>query len=105
VHVSIDLTTDPAAVALLEPDDCGRFDVVATGPGTAEDLDRALRQAAVGRGDGAEVLVTVEAVRRLAAGAVGDGWEADFAAMTDYAATKGWLSEDGGAIRAHVKWR
>ena len=28
----------------------------------------------------------------------------DFAAMLDYARSKGWLSDDGASIRAHVEW-
>jgi hypothetical protein len=53
--------------------------------------------------DGDEALVDVDAVRRLAVGRVGPGWEGDFAAMLDYAATKGWIADDGRAIRAHIE--
>ena len=52
----------------------------------------------------ARPLVAVDAVRRLAAGSVGATWEDDFAAMLDYARSKGWLSDDGASIRAHVEW-
>jgi len=104
VHVTVDLTAVPPAVALVEPDDCTRFDVVVHGPGTHGDLDRALVGAVVGRAEPPDALVTVAAVRRLASGSVGDGWEAAFLAMLDYARGRGWLTEDGAGIRAHVEW-
>ena len=53
-------------------------------------------------GDG-EALVLVAAVRRLAAGSVGASWDEEFAAMLEYALSKGWLSDDGTSIRAHVE--
>jgi hypothetical protein len=56
-----------------------------------------------GRLQGDEVWVDVEAVRRAAAGRVGARWDADFAGMLDYARAKGWLSEDGTLIQAHVE--
>jgi hypothetical protein len=51
----------------------------------------------------AHVMIPVATLRRLAAGRVPDGWEADFAGMLEYARTKGWLSEDGEAVRAHLE--
>ncbi len=74
-------------------------------------LEAALRAQNVGtvEPDG-EVLVRPDVVRRLAdQGAVGrndsigDEWESGFAAMLDYAATKGWIADDG-SIRLHVEW-
>jgi hypothetical protein len=99
------MTGDPASVALEEPAHCGRFHVVVRGTGDAVSLEAALRSSAVGTVDGdGEALVDVAAVRRLAAGSVGETWEGDFTAMLDYARSKGWLSEDGASIRAHVEW-
>jgi len=88
-------------VTLEDPADCGRFSVRTTGD--AVGLAGAIEAAGVGRLDDDEALVDVDAVRRLAAGGVGDGWEDDFAAMLAYAGTKGWLADDGRAIRAHVE--
>ena len=105
MQVVVDLEAEPPVVALEEPADCGRFHVAVRGRGDAVALDAALRADAVGSVDGdGEALVDVAAVRRLAAGAVGETWESDFAAMLDYARSKGWLSEDGASIRAHVEW-
>ena len=106
--VSVDLTTTPAVVGLDEPDDCRRFHVAArvapNGGADPDGLARALAERGVGRRDGDDAWVQVEAVRRLAAGRVGTSWERDFAAMVDFARDKGWLDASGTAIRAHVEW-
>ncbi len=104
MHVTVHLADRPPAVTLEEPDDCTRFDVVVHGTGDDDALDRALAAASVGRMEAGDALVTVAAVRRLASGSVGDGWDEQFAAMLDYARGRGWLSDDGGVVRAHVEW-
>jgi hypothetical protein len=104
MHVTVNLSAEPPGVSLMAPDDCTAFDVIVHGSGGTDDLDRALAAAGVGRLEQGEARVTVAGVRRLASGSVGAGWEADFAAMLDYARGRGWLTEDGHAIRAHVEW-
>ena len=102
--IDIDLTGGSPTVQLVEPEDCKRFHVGVKG-GDLEALDAALPAQDVGRllpsGD---ALIDIDAVRRLAAGRVPDGWEADFAAMVGYAKSKGWLDESGEAIQAHIEW-
>lgn len=106
MYVKVDLETEPAEVSLAEPDDCGRFHVAVHGHGHAPEVDDALASAGIGGLDGdGGAFVRVERVRDLAAGRVGDDWPARFAAMLDFARGKGWLSDDGGAIRAHLEWR
>jgi len=105
VQVVVDMEAEPATVTLEDPADCGRFHVAARGGGDAGTLDVALRAAAVGSVDGdGEAVVHVEAVRRLAVGSVEEAWKGEFTAMLDYARSKGWLSDDGASIRAHVEW-
>jgi hypothetical protein len=105
MYVDVDFGVDPATVVLAEPADCTRFHVAVRGSGDAGTLDRALRAQSVGSVDGdGEAVIDVAAVRRLAAGSVGATWDDDLAAMLAYARSKGWLSEDGGALRAHVEW-
>jgi hypothetical protein len=104
VIVSVDLTTTPAEVRLDEPDDCKRFHVAVRGAADAASLADALAAHAVGRTDGDDALVEIEALRRLAAGRVSGAWEADFAAMVEFARTKGWLDATERAIQAHVEW-
>ena len=99
--VDVDLQAEPPAVALDDPDDCTAFSVRVRGDRAV--LGDALAAAGAGRVDGDEALIEVAVVRRLAEGRVGPGWEGDFAAMLDYAATKGWIADEGRSIRAHVE--
>jgi hypothetical protein len=105
MHVTVDLNPTAPTVSLLEPDDCTCFDVVVHGSADRGELDRALVGTSVGRVLDDDAYVTVDAVRRLAAGSVAEGWEAAFVAMLDYARSRGWLSDDGREIQAHVEWR
>ena len=102
--IDIDLTGEHAAIELLDPEDCKRFHVAVRG-GDVEALGAALPAHDIGQVlPSGDTLIEVEAVRRLAAGRVSDGWEKDFAAMVDYAKTKGWFDESHAAIQAHVEW-
>jgi hypothetical protein len=53
--------------------------------------------------DRAHVLVPVATLRRLAAGQVPEGWDAEFEAMLAKAREHGWLSDDGETVRAHLE--
>lgn len=53
--------------------------------------------------DCAHVMIPVATLRRLAAGRVPESWDADFEKMLAHAEEKGWLSEDGLAVRAHLE--
>ena len=97
-------------MTLTGPDDFTRFHVSARGerdeqgePDVAR-LDAVLRATETGACDGpSDARVRIDAVRRMA-GRTDAGWETGFTAMLDFARTKGWLSDDGEAIRAHVEW-
>ena len=108
--VRVDLTTVPAVVTLEEPDDCRRFHIAVVGGTDRTQAGEALAATGTGRltdGDqagGPVAAVRVAAVRELAAGRVGPGWEDDFAAMLDYARSKGWLDAAGEAIIAHLEF-
>jgi hypothetical protein len=99
----IDVGADQAEVR--DADDCGRFHVESTlGP---VELDRALQAASAGHGgeDGA-AWVSIDWVRSAVGAAprqsVGGDWPERFAAMVDYARSKGWLDGPGTHVRAHV---
>jgi len=49
------------------------------------------------------VMIPVAALRRLAAGRVPEGWDADFDAMIEKARERGWLNEAGDAVQAHLE--
>lgn len=102
--IDIDLTGDHAVTQLLEPEDCKRFHVAVRG-GDLEALGAVLPAHDLGQVlPSGDALIEVEAVQRLADGCVPDGWEKDFAAMVDYARSKGWYDEDHTAIQAHIEW-
>ena len=102
--IAIDLTGEPAVVELAEPEDCKRFHVAVRG-GDAAGLAAALSAAGVGRLlPSGEAMIDTTAVRRMATSRVSDGWDGEFAAMLEYAGSKGWLDETGASIQAHVEW-
>jgi hypothetical protein len=104
MFIQVDLAPMPPVVTLEEPDNCTRFHVTAINGAEWGLVFGALVDAAAGRLEGDDAYITVDAVRRLAAGRVGPDWEHDFAAMLEFAKTKGWLDERGVAIQAHVDW-
>lgn len=106
MYVRVDLEPEAGEVSLIEPDDCDRFHVAVWGQGHAPEVDDALQGSGAGWLDGeGNAFVRVDRVRDLAAGRVGDDWPERFARMLDFAQDKGWLSEDGTAIRAHLEWK
>ncbi len=93
------LRVSPEGTSLEEPEDLKRFHVEIV----AGVEDPAASLAGWARLEGDHAWVDVEAVRWAAAGRVGARWDADFAGMVDYAKAKGWVSDDGTALRAHVE--
>lgn len=88
-------------VELRDPTDCKGFHVETA---DVTSLGDALGAAGAGRMDGDDALVAVEWVKAAADEAgVGAGWLDDFEAMLGYARSKGWLTDDGAHIRAHVE--
>ena len=104
MFLQVDVRVHPPVVTLEEPEDTKRFHVAVVGGKDVGLVYGALVDAAAGRLEGDDAWVAVDAVRRLAVGRVGDSWDAELAAMLEYAATKGWLDETGSTIRAHVEW-
>lgn len=90
---------------LVEPQDVTSFSVVCpTGLGH-DGLAGRVREDRLGEvlPDGDHVMVSVDAIRRYALGSVGPAWEQDLAGMIGYATGKGWVSEDGTRVRAHIE--
>jgi hypothetical protein len=108
MFVQIDLAPYPPVVTLEEPDNTKGFHLSIVN-GTTRDADwglvfGAMVDAAAGRLEGDDAYITVDAVRRMAKNRVPEGWNADFEAMLAYAKTKGWLDDQGIAIKAHIEW-
>jgi hypothetical protein len=93
----------PAGLDVVDPDDCTSLDVRVDGADRPE-LAARLTGSGLGEWDGSDhVALDVGALHDLAqAGAVGPDWPARWDAMLGYAAKKGWLSDDGTAVRAHL---
>lgn len=89
---------------LVEPEDVKSFRAVCPADLGRDELADGARRAGFGEllGDG-HLMVPIDTIRRLATGRVGPGWPNDFAGMIAYAAGKGWLSDDGAHVRAHVE--
>jgi hypothetical protein len=104
MFVQIDLATMPPVVTLEEPGDTKRFHVAVTGGDDYPMVFGALVDAAAGRLEGDDAWITVDAVRRMARGRVEPSWDEELDAMLDFARSKGWLDEQGNAIRAHIEW-
>ncbi|MFJ4208064.1 hypothetical protein ACIPY2_06335 [Paenarthrobacter sp. NPDC089675] len=98
MHVRI----SPGSVALDEPDDCTSFKVLLSEI-ARDNLSTLLNRASAGQLDDEDVLVSVDWIRKECAGRIGMGWNYRFANMLVYAAGKGWLSDDGSHVRAHIE--
>jgi hypothetical protein len=101
VIIVIDLSE--ARVLLTDPEDFTRFSVAVEGDG---DLAQVVHQSGLGRlrPDGEHVVVDPVALRALAGPAAGEGWDRGFEGMCAYAASKGWVEDDGGVV-AHIERR
>jgi hypothetical protein len=106
VYVEVDLTADPAAVALRDAGDLGSLKVVVR---DSDGGPAALYAALDGLGwlDGSgNALLRTDALKRLAGELVEDErWRRSFDRMVEDAATRGWVALDGSALKAHCEWR
>ncbi|MDO8251289.1 MAG: glucose 1-dehydrogenase [Rhodoferax sp.] len=91
--------TNAGAITLDEPSDFNRLDVLVD-PQSPERLEQAI--ARIGSPDGADhVRLSPSVLRFLSSDAGSAEWDAKFDAMISYAASKGWLDEQG-RVRAHL---
>lgn len=92
------------AVELLDPQDVTAFSVRC--PADLDDAALAASAERAGLGEvlgSGHVMVPVATIRRMAGDRVGPGWDDDLAGMLAYATRKGWTSEDGSRVRAHIE--
>ncbi|MFP5021855.1 hypothetical protein [Pseudonocardia phyllosphaerae] len=69
----------------------------------ASSLDEVARAVGIGTAGEGHVFADVERLRALAKeSATLEDWDEQFDGMIGYARARGWLSEDGRAVRAHV---
>jgi hypothetical protein len=98
--VELSLGTDSAR--LVDPEDLTSFAVVLEGE--ADPSPEALAAGGV-LGFGDHAWVRTAALRRLAGPIATPEWEDAFAAMLDYARSRGWVDDEQGAVRGHVQRR
>ncbi|MCZ2817309.1 hypothetical protein [Modestobacter sp. VKM Ac-2984] len=91
-------------VRLADVDDLARLHL-AVGALTDEDVDRALRDAGMGRlTDGDTALLDVAALRAAAGRqTTADDWPQGFDRMVAQALEKGWTGDDGASLQVHVE--
>jgi hypothetical protein len=93
---------DAASVTLVDPADFRRFHVAVAGGDVGDERLGALL-APHGRLDGDHAWIGVDAVTALAGEGADDEWLRGFHGMVAYARDKGFLDDDGAAIRAHLE--
>jgi hypothetical protein len=98
IHVEL----DGGAVTLVDPADFRGFHVAVAGGGV-DDPRLAQVLAPHGRLDAEHAWIATDAVVALAGQEVDEGWTAGFDAMVAYARDKGFLSDDGQSLRAHLE--
>lgn len=93
--------TSVGTITLVEPSVFNKLDVLVD-PQPAPQLEQAI--ARFGSRDGADHVRLVPSVLRFLSSEAGNAeWDAKFDAMVQYAASKGWLDEQG-RVRAHITW-
>jgi hypothetical protein len=98
----VELSLGADFARLLNPDDLSGFVVVLQ---SGEDPGPEALAAGGVLGFGDHAWVRTDALRRLAGAVATPEWEERFAAMLDYARTRGWVDDDQGAVRGHVERR
>jgi hypothetical protein len=102
VDVEIDLRGASPTARLVHADDHKRFAVIVI-EGAASPGER-LGPVGVARFD-EYAWVSISELERLAGDVATPEWRASFAAMIEYARSKGWVDDDLGAVRGHVERR
>lgn len=104
MFIQVDVAPERPVVTLEDPDDCTKFQLVVVGGPDLARVFGALVDAAAGRLEADHAYITIDAVRRLAAGRVADDWDERFAGMLAYAQSKGWIDDTANMIQAHIEY-
>jgi hypothetical protein len=90
------------AVALTEPEDCGRFHVRVPPGLPVEALDVVLTSAGAGYRSGTDRVAVNISWLRSSAHEVAPDWADRFDRMLAFAGSKGWLTDDGAGVYGHI---
>jgi hypothetical protein len=96
-------TDEVPGVEVKDVDDLARLHV-AVGAVTDEEADAALRTAGLGRLEDDTAWLDVAALRAAAEPqSTADSWGRAWEGMVEQARAKGWASEDGASLKAHLE--
>ena len=89
-----------ATLAVIEPEALKSLSLATDGgPQVTDDI---LRSTGHGHLDGEHAWLDIDHLRASAGRDQPEHWVAGFNAMIDFARTRGWVSDDGSHVRAHV---
>ena len=97
----VDITD--SGVTLTDPDDLRRFHSRVPAGVAVTPWTRCSAAPGAGHSVGADQVAVNVTWLRAAASGVDENWERSFQQMLDFAGTKGWLTDDGGAVLAHIE--
>lgn len=89
-------------VSVREPDELGELAVRAPGL-EEEDVSEALASAGCGSVDNGHAWLKIHELRARA-GAQPAEWVEAFEGMIDFARSRGWLTQDGERVQAHIEY-
>ncbi|NAZ87825.1 hypothetical protein GTR00_17235 [Kineococcus sp. T90] len=92
-----------ARVAARGVEDLARLSATVAADAPADAVDGALRDAGAGHLDAGGEHAWLRLSWLRAQGPDAPGWLEGFAGMVSYATSRGWTSEDGTLVRAHVE--
>jgi hypothetical protein len=105
VFVEVDLGRRGSRPRLVEPEDFRAFKLLARGAEDERALDDALGELGRVVSEGGHAWLSVDGLRALAGDRTEEqDWNDGFNSMVSYAQARGWLSSEGGEIRAHIEW-
>ena len=102
MNIHVDPGQPQAQPRLADPENFRELSIVAPGGAAATGVPEAL--AKLGRLDGSDHVFVEQALLIRLAGPLGNDpeWSKSFHAMIEFAASHGWLADDG-AVRVHVE--
>lgn len=96
------VAVNPGSSELADTADFTNFHVQCPLDWTVDELDHELRRAGAGSASDASAVIQIEWI--LNAIDHDSGWRKHFDSMVRYAESRGWVSEDGTAILAHIAY-
>lgn len=97
------ISVQPSEVDVLEPTDYRRFELHADASLSAVDIGAQLQRERLGDVEDGHAWIRIDPLRtRLASSSDFDAEQ--FSAMVAYAVEHGWVSPDGDALRAHIRF-